>query len=145
MNKPPFPVTLLLVMVLCLTAWNALWLGSALVSWQALAELVGPAGLIYIVLKATLWTIAGGLIGQRICGRRPHSRRWLAVYLFGYLAWFWLDRVWFGAIAPNWPCLSVLTSVVVVLIVYNLLHPKTAHYFHQRENHEQPQSNSRTT
>ncbi len=145
MSRRPLPVTILLGMVLCLTAWNAIRLGTSLLSWPILAEVAKRPGPLYLAITGALWTIGGWLLWQRIRRRDQQARRWMAVYLFGYLAWYWLDRMWFRSAFPNWPFLATFTFVIAIGIVYNLLHPTTARYFCRRENYEQSDSNPRTS
>jgi hypothetical protein len=140
MSKPPAAVTTLLWMVLFLTTWNAIRLGAAIIQWKLLLEFASRPGPLYIALSAAFWTLAGLALWITIRRRSPRTRPAAAVFVIGYAAWWWIDRLVLQAPRPNWPFALVITIILLILTAIGLFNRKTTAYFSQRESHEQPPS-----
>ena len=133
----PSPVTTLVWMVLCLTAWNAIRLFAAVADWNLLAEFAPRPGPLYISLSAAFWTLGGVAAWRAI--RRPSRRARLAaaLYLSGYTLWWWADRLLLQVPRPNRPFALAATVVLLALAASLIFNRKTIAYFQQRETHDQ--------
>ena len=119
------PVTTLLWMVLCLTAWNAIRLFAAIANWDLLAEFAPRPGPLYISLSAAFWTLGGAAAWMAI--RRPGRRARLAaaLYFSGYALWWWTDRLLLQAPRPNWPFALAATIILLALAASLIFNRKT--------------------
>lgn len=137
MNKRPSSVTSLLWLVLTLTAWNLLRLGTSISDWNLLAEFAPQPGPIYIAFTASIWTLSGLATWRLIRHRQPRARAAASVLAVGYATWWWADRLLFQRANPNWPFALAATLILLILTAIPLLAPKTIAYFNQRETNEQ--------
>lgn len=140
--KRPFTVTTLLFVVLCLTVWNAIRLYAAISDWDALAEFAPRPGPIYITATASFWILSG--LALYILLRRPNvrARSFAAIYVFGYAAWAWLDRLLLQESRPNWAFASIATMVFFAIIIALLYNKNLRNYYLQRETHDQQNTDS---
>ncbi|MBI5934463.1 MAG: hypothetical protein HY867_12210 [Chloroflexi bacterium] len=140
--KRPFAVTTLLFAVLCLTSWNAIRLYAAISDWDSLAEFAPHPGPIYIATTASFWTLSGLALFNFL--RRPsaRARRFAAIYVFGYTAWAWTNRLLLQEARPNWPFALIATLVFLALFSALLFEKNLGNYFQQRENNDQQNKDS---
>lgn len=136
-DKRPLPVTSLLFVVLCLSAWNAVRLGACIADWNTLAEFAPRPGPLYIAASASLWTFGGLAVWMAIRRREPRARWFAAVYFAAYALWYWLDRLLLQPPRPNWPFALAITVVLLAAAFGDILNQRTKEYFQQRETHEQ--------
>lgn len=140
--KRPFSATTLLSVVLCLTVWNAIRLYAAVSDWDALAEFAPRPGPLYIAATASFWTLSGLALFNFL--RRPGIRapRFAALYVFGYTAWVWMDRLLLQQARPNW--LFALSTTLIFVIFFSLLFfdKNLRNYYQQRETHDQQNTDS---
>jgi hypothetical protein len=122
MLKLPFRVTLLIWLVLTLTAWNILKLWT-LLSWRpTLAEFsIQPAPAISS-LSSIVWSFLGGLILFGIWQSKTWTGRLLIFTAAGYSAWYWVDRLAWQGPRPNWP-FAVLLNLALMLLVISTIKP----------------------
>ncbi len=140
--KRPFSVTTLLLVVLCLSAWNAIRLYAAVSDWDALAEFSPRPGPLYIAATASFWTLSGLALFNFL--RRPNVRAqtFSAMYVFGYIAWVWMDRLLLQQTRPNWPFALSMTLTFVILFSPLLFDKNLRNYYQQRETHDQQNTDS---
>jgi hypothetical protein len=140
--KRPFAVTTLLSVVLCLTVWNAIRLYAAVSDWDALAEFAPRPGPLYISITASVWTLSGLALYNFL--RRPsaRARTFSAMYVFGYTAWVWMDRLLLQQARPNWPFALSMTIAFVILFSLLLFDKNLRNYYLQRETHDQQNTDS---
>ena len=135
-SRLPFRITLLLVLVLSITALSAVRLFTSIAWGSTLASYVSTSLVVYIGLSGAFWTLAGLFIlwsfwrGARYC-------RW--AFLAGaaaYTAWSWVDRV-FVQVGPraNWPFGVAASVILLSFVAFVVLNPRTQIYF-GRESHE---------
>jgi len=127
--KRPFSVTILLWLVLSLTAWSGLRLYSAIQWWQTLLELASPPGPLYIAISAGVWlAIALGLLWGMW-----QAKAWIRTALLGtgagFTVWYWCDRLLLQSAHENWPFALGLTILFLIIIVICVAHPRTKAFF----------------
>jgi len=116
--KRPFSVTILLWLVLSLTAWSGLRLASAIQWWGTLLEFASPPGPLYIAISGGIWLIVGiGLLWGMW-----QANAWIRTALLGagagFSVWYWCDRLLLQTLRENWP--FALAASVLLLIVLSV-------------------------
>jgi hypothetical protein len=117
-RKFPIRITLLLLMVLFITAWNFLRMWTAL-SWQnVLNEFSSnpPAYAIYI--SGGIWGIIGLMLIWSIWQVKAWTRKLLLGASAGYTVWYWGERILWQMPRPNWPFAVILNLVVIIFILF---------------------------
>ena len=143
--KRPGTVTTLLWMVLCLVAWNAIRMISALANWNLLREFAPHPGPIYILVTAAAWAAGWFAIWRLLRRRHDRARTYALIAAVGYALWWWLDRLLLQEPRPNWPFALTATLVLLAFIASLLHHPRTRAYFLPRENHDQDSPHQETS
>src|SRR5262249_1700026 len=112
----PWPVTILLVFVLCMTAWNGIRAWTAVIDWELLSHF--RANPIYIFVTGITWLILGILLIFILlkAGRLPYGH-YIAptcglVLSILYVFWYWIDRL---ALQPS-PEPNIAFSIVVSIV-----------------------------
>ena len=134
--KRAFSVTILLWLVLILTAWSGLRLATAIQWWATLLEFASPPGPLYIAVSAGVWLVVGiGLVWGMW-----QAKAWIRYALIGtaasFTVWYWCDRLLFQSLHENWPFTLGATSLLLIIVMICLAHPSTKAFFKQRENHD---------
>jgi hypothetical protein len=132
----PFRVTVLLWMVLTLTAWNAVRLWTAIAWRERLAEFAPSPGPFYIGLTGAIWTGVGLVVLWAVWKGKPWTLRLLAAGALAYTAWYWADRLLLQQEHANW---GFMLLVNVSLLVYVFLTIRWL--IHQREAYEREPEN----
>lgn len=137
-RKRPFGVTLLIWMVLSLSAWGATRCLAALRSWDVLREFGSSLSPLYLVATGAGWGVAGGVLLFGILKRRTWARPAIVASLLVWLPEYWVERIFFETPRMNLP-FALTGSVAVVIIVWVLaILPGVKSFFAKSEAHEQP-------
>ena len=131
--KRPFSVTILLWLVLSLTAWSGLRLVTAILWWPTLLEFTSPPGTAYTALSGALWLLAGIGLLWGMWQTKPWIRIALLVTGAGFSVWFWCDRLLFQIPSINWPFALVATALLLILLSVCVYLPGTKFFFTKRE------------
>lgn len=137
-KRRPFGVTLLLGMVLLLTAWGAIRFAAALRWWGVLAEFESSLSALYLAATGAGWAAAGGVLAAGILRRK----RWAAAggvsAIVVWLVEYWVERLFFETPRANLP-FAATASLLAIALAWTLANlPRTKSYFAQSEAHEQP-------
>ena len=117
MTKLPFRVTLLLWLVLFITAWNGLRLWTALAWQKVLTEFSAQPATWITALSGCIWMVTGVLIIWGIWQNKAWTVKILVGAAAGYSAWYWSERLIFQEPRPNWP-FAVLLNVVLLIFIF---------------------------
>jgi hypothetical protein len=128
--------------VLILTVWNAIRLGASIADWDLLKEFAPRPGPIYISVSASFWTLSGIALWIALRRRDPRSQSASAIFMLGYAAWWWADRLLLQNASPNWPFALALTIFLLITTAIDIFNRKTTAYLRQRETHEQTSTDS---
>jgi len=132
--KRPFSVTILLWLVLSLTAWSGLRLYSAIRGWDTLHEFASPPGPWYIAISGGIWLMVSFLLLWGMW----QAKVWIRYAIFGagagFTVWYWSDRFLFHISSANWLFMLIGTVLLLILVMICLTHPRTKSFFTQREN-----------
>ncbi len=134
--KFSFQVTLLLWLVLILTAWNTVRFATGMI-WHDTLETYAPhPGPAYIAATGALWALAGLFLLWSWWNRRPYMRTALLVASGLYTAGNWTDRLFVQAeVRSNWPFDLLITIILLTYVSVVVFNPKNLNYF-QREPYE---------
>ena len=117
MNKLPFRVTLLLWLVLFLTAWNALRLWTALAWRDTLNEFSSKPAYTVIAASGAFWMSMGIILLWSIWQNKAWAAKLLIGVSAGYTVWYWSERLIWQAPHPNWPFAVIVNLVLLVFIL----------------------------
>jgi hypothetical protein len=134
--KRPFSVTILLWLVLSLTAWSGLRLVTAILWWGTLREFTTSPGPAYIAVSGAVWLLTG--IG--LFWGMWRAKAWIRTALLGtgagFAIWYWCDRLLLQAPRANWPFSLAATILLLILLSVCVFLPRTKTFFTKREAHE---------
>ena len=141
-SQRPFGVTLLLWMVLSLSAWGIIRSIAALRWWDVLYEFDSSLSPLYLLVTGAVWSVAGVVLLWSMWSAKAWSRLAAVASVLLWLAEYWLERLFFQAPRANLPfaaALSVLLLTVTLTITSNR---HTKNFLTKSEEHEQSNENS---
>ncbi|HSL27966.1 MAG TPA: hypothetical protein VK900_02100 [Anaerolineales bacterium] len=137
-RKRPFGVTLLLWLVLSLSAWGAVrWL-AALRWWEVLAEFEPHLSPLYLSITGAAWVVAGGVLLWGLFAGKPWT--WLAipVSMCLWLLEYWIERLFFQSPRPNLSFAILASLLLLTTTLISAFNRKTKSFLIRSEEHEQP-------
>ena len=132
----PFRVTLLLLAVLSLTAWNIVRVWTAITWRAALAEFAPRPGPIYIGVSGALWAVVGLSVLWALWQAKAWAPRLLVGASAAYTFWYWTDRLILQNGRDNWPFTLIVNLLLLVLLFFT-----THSNYLQREAYERKSEN----
>lgn len=137
-KRRPFGVTLLLWMVLILSAWGVVRFMAALRWWDVLTEFAPSLSPLYLSVTGAGWGAAGGVLLVGILRRRQWAVPGTVAFILLWLIEYWIERIFFQSERANLPFVLSISILVIgiVVILTNLLGTKS--FFAKSEEHEQP-------
>ena len=137
-QKRPFGVTLLLWMVLILSAWGVVRFIAALRWWNVLYEFENSLSPLYLSITGAGWGAAGIVVLSGILRRRPWARSAVAVSVLVWLIEYWIERFVFQSSRANLPFALTLSALAIIIVWILAILPGTKTFFAKSEEHEQP-------
>jgi hypothetical protein len=139
--KFSFQVTLLLWLVLILTAWNIVRFATGIAWHETLATYAPNPGPGYIAATGALWALAGLFLLWCWWNRKSYTRAALLIVSGLYTVWSWADRLFVQTeMRANWPFDLLITIILLSYASVVVLNPKNLSYF-QRETYERESKN----
>ncbi len=129
----PIGITILIIFVLCVAAWNGLRLGETLFFWKTLGEY--DAHPLYITITGGVWLIIGLFIVLGLWQGQAWVRVAALIVSIGYSAWYWSDRLILQEPHANWPFVLVGNIIFLLFVSFILFSQKTRRYL-KRDDHE---------
>ena len=130
-NRPPrpFSVTLLALGVLTIAGLNLTRLIEAIILRDFLSEFPSVP-VLYLALSGLFWGITAIPLGWGLWSGRGWAPRYTTVYALVYTAYFWADRLIFGAYAAerNFPFV-VGANLLLLLITWWILSSRNSRSF----------------
>src|SRR3990172_8559710 len=114
MNKPPFRVTLLLLLVLFLTVWNGLRLWTAIAWHNVLNEFSAQPISTITAVSGAIWMMIGIILLWSIGQKKTWAAKLLLGTSAGYTVWYWSERLIWQNPHPNWPFAVIVNLVVLI-------------------------------
>ena len=134
MEKRPFRVICLVLIVAFYTAWNGLRLGETIFFWKTLGQY--GAHPLYIAISGTVWLIAGLLIVWGLWLGKAWG--WAAALggTVGYTTWYWYDRLVVQKPHANWPFV-LIGNIIFLLLIFTILFSRKTRRFFKKDTYEQ--------
>ncbi len=132
----PFGVTLLLWLVLSLSAWGATRVAAAFRWWDVLLEYDSRLSPAYLAVTGVIWAIAGIALCWSMIRREESARLRLVSAAGVWQAQFWVERVFFQSERANLPFALTASIAMLLVIVVITFHRSTIYYFSKSEDHE---------
>jgi hypothetical protein len=140
-SKRPFSVTLLLWMVLSLSAWGVTRLVSALQAWDVLYEYGAGLSPLYLSITGAGWGVAGGVLFSGIWTGKSWARYATVTSSIIWLLEYWLERIFFQSPRANLPFALACSFIVIIALWIVSISPGTRSFFMKSEEYEQPIEN----
>ena len=141
-QKRPFGVTLLLWMVLFLSAWGAVRWAAALSWWDVLVQYDARHSPLYLSITGAGWIVAGLGLLWSIWSGKPWSRRAIPFSVFLWLVQYWIERLFFQAPRANLAFMISLTLTILAVTLIATFNRKTRNFLLKSEAHEQPEQDT---
>ena len=140
--RRPFGVTLLLWLVLSLSAWGLLRFAGTLRWWSLLYENDARLGPMYLSITGAGWALAGIVLLWSIFSRRRWTYVAIPIAVLAWLMEYWIERLFFEAPRSNL-VFAIVTSVLVLIVTSIVAFQRTTKiYLTKSEEHEQPEEHS---
>jgi len=142
--RRPFGVTLLLWMVLSLSAWGAIRFFAALRWWDVLYEFDARLSPLYLSITGAGWGVAGAVLLWSMWSGKAWSIRAIIASIILWLAEYWIERLFFQSPRANLPFALIASALLLVVTFASALNRNTKYFFTRSEEHEQPNEHSST-
>ena len=140
-RKRPFGVTLLLWLVLSLSAWGLVrWL-AALRWWGVLIEFEARLSPLYLSITGVAWTLTGIVLLWGLFTGKSWTRLAIPIAIFLWLLEYWIERAVFEIPRANLLFALVASLLLVAVTLASALSRKTRTFLIRSEEHEQPNEN----
>jgi hypothetical protein len=137
-RKRPFGVTLLLWLVLSLSAWGLVRLLAALRWWDVLNEFGARLSPLYLSITGVGWVVVGGVLLWGLFS----GKRWMPLAILASIfLWFmeyWTERIFFESPRANLFFSLIASILLLIVAVVSTLNRQTRKFFIRSEEHEQP-------
>lgn len=140
----PFGVTLLLWLVLSLSAWGAVRLIAALRFWNMLNEFETRLSPVYFSITGIGWMVVGVLLLWGLFRGTMWTYWAIPVSITLWIVQYWIERVFFQAPRANVIFALLLSALLFVLTLLSVFNRKTKEFLIRSEEHEQPDQYSNT-
>jgi len=131
MNRLPIRVTLLLWLVLTLSAWNGLRLWTALIWHNALDEFSAEPAFT-IIISSAIWMVTGIILIWGLWQEKAWAVKLLLGASAGYTVWYWSERLIWQTPHPNWLFAVIVNLGLLAFILFTT--KKLAREAHERKN-----------
>lgn len=140
--RRPYGVTLLIWLVLSLSAWGGLRLLAALRWRDVLREFEAQAGPFYLAVSGAVWFVGGLFLLWSIW----RGKRWSWAALLGAAgicaAWYWSERLLLQSARPNSAFALGATVLLLGITLIALFQRTTYRFLTHREDHERESKNT---
>jgi hypothetical protein len=137
-RKRPFGVTLLLWLVLSLSAWGVVRLLAALRWWDVLNEFGANLSPLYLSITGAGWAVVGIVLLWGLFSGKPWTRLAIPISIFLWLMGYWVERMFFESPRANLPFALMASILLFALTLVSALNRKTKKFLIRSEEHEQP-------
>ena len=143
-RRRPFSVTLLLWLVLSLSAWGAVRLIAALRWWNVLNEFEARLSPWYLSITGAGWILIGAVLLWGLFTGRLWTIWAILASISLWIVQYWIERLFFESSRANLPFALLLTALLFIVTLISALSRKTKEFFIRSEDHEQPNQYSDT-
>ena len=142
LRRRPFGVTLLLWLVLSLSAWGAVRLIAARRWWDVLNEFEARLSPLYLSITGLGWLIVGMVLLWALFSGKVWPRLAIPVSIIVWLLGYWIERIFFESPRANLPFALIGSILLLVLTFISAFNRRTKVFFIRSEEHEQPINSS---
>ena len=143
-RRRPFGVTLLLWLVLSLSAWGGVRLIAALRWWNMLNEFEARLSPLYLSITGVAWIVAGAVLLWGLFSGKLWTIRAILASISLWILQYWVERIFFESPRANLFFASIVTVLLFIVTLISALSRKTKEFFIRSEEHEQPTQYSDT-
>jgi hypothetical protein len=137
-RKRPFGVTLLLWLVLSLSAWGAVRLIAALRWWNVLNEFDARLNPLYLSITGAGWIVAGAVLLWGMFSGKLWTSFAIPASIFVWVIQYWVERLFFEVPRANILFALTLSLLLFIVTLISAFNRKTKEFFIRSEEHEQP-------
>jgi hypothetical protein len=141
-RRRPFGVTLLLWLVLSLSAWGLVRLLAALRWWSVLSEFEARLSPLFLAMTGALWLIGGGVLLWGLFSGGRWTYRAIPMAIAVWLVEYWIERLFFESPRANLPFALIASLLLFIVTLISALNPRTKAFLIRSEEHEQPNQDS---
>jgi hypothetical protein len=141
-RKRPFSVTLLLWLVLSLSAWGLVRLIAALRWWDLLNEFGARLSPLYLSITGAAWMVAGAVLLWGLFSGRSWTRLAILSAICVWLIQYWIERIFFESPRANLVFALIASILLLIVTLISVFNRKTQEFFIRSEEHEQPNEDS---
>ena len=143
-RKRPFGVTLLLWLVLSLSAWGLVRLLAALRWWDVLNEFGAHLSPLYLFLTGAGWAVAGVVLLWGLFSAKRWVSLGIPLSIFLWVMGYWIERMFFESSRANLLFALVASALLLLVTLVSALNRKTKIFLIRSEEHEQPNENTQS-
>ena len=144
LRSRPFGVTLLLWLVLSLSAWGAVRLIAALRWWNVLSEFEARLSPLYLSITGASWLVAGAMLLWGLFRGKLWTYRAIPASIFLWIVQYWIERIFFESPRANLFFALIVSILLFIVTLISAFNRKTKEFFIRNEEHEQPDQYSDT-
>ena len=137
-RKRPFGVTLLLWLVLSLSAWGLVRLLAALRWWNVLYEFEARLSPLVLSITGVIWLIVGGVLLWGLFSGRLWMYLAIPIAIAVWLIEYWIERLFFESPRANFPFALIASLLLFIVTLISAFNRSTKEFFIRSEEHEQP-------
>jgi hypothetical protein len=138
LRRRPFGVTLLLWLVLSLSAWGLVRLIAALRWSDLLNEFGARLGLLYLSITGAGWMVAGAVLLWGLFSGRTWTPLAILISISIWLIQYWIERIFFELPRANLVFALIASILLFIVTFISAFNRKTNEFFIRSEEHEQP-------
>ena len=137
-RRRPLGVTLLLWLVLCLSAWGAVRLIAALRLWNMLNEFEARLSPLYFSITGAGWIIVGAVLLWGVFRGNLWTYWAIPASISLWIVQYWIERIFFQSPRANVSFALIVTVLLFILTFLSVFNRKTKEFLIRSEEHEQP-------
>jgi len=136
-----FRVTLILWLVLSLSAWGAVRLLGTFRWWNVLNEFGTQLSPLYLSITGAGWILVGSVLLWGLLSGKLWARLAIPISIVLWVLEYWVERMFFEAPRAN-IFFALIVSILLFIVTFSsAFSQKTKRFFIRSEEHEQPNQN----
>ena len=137
-EKRPFGVTLLLWLVLSLSAWGGVRLFAAFRWWNVLNEFGARLSPLYLSIMGAGWIMVGAVLLWSLFSAKSWARLAIPISVFLWVMEYWVERMFFESPRANFSFALIASILLFIVTFISAFNQRTKRFFIRSEEHEQP-------
>ncbi len=135
-RKRPFGVTLLIWLVLSLSAWGVVRLLGALRWWDVLNEFGAHLSPLYLSITGVGWVVAGVVLLWGLFTGKRWTRLAILISILLWLMEYWVERMFFESPRANILFALIATILLLIVTIVSAFNRQTKKFLIRSEEHE---------